>query len=159
MFAKYSKVDAKRLLASSAILADSVADSRVDDDPIADHEVCFRILADRVDCAGRIRSQNPWRTESRARQPFHHEKVEVVESRSSHADAHMSRTNIGDRQVGAVLDPVESAMRRDGECSQRNLERYIQNSERAVRDAVRTACAPPEDTGFVLPPLTPECSR
>ena len=99
VLAEYAEMNAKRLLAGSAVLARSVADSRIDDDPVADHAASFRVLADRVDDTGRIGAHDPWRTERHARQPFEHEEIEMIESRSRHAHAHLSRGHFGNRQI------------------------------------------------------------
>ena len=125
MLAEYSKANAERLLASVAVLASTVADSWIDDDSVAYFGVSSRAISDRIDDSGTIRSHDPRRTKRSARQPLEHEQIEMIESRGRHAHAYLSRGNFRDRQIGAVLELVEPAMRGDGECSQGNLERYI----------------------------------
>src|SRR5687768_11861287 len=106
------------MLTAQAELAPAAADPRIDDDVIADLGLRLRnSIAELVDDSGRVGAKRPGRPDGDARQATEHPDVEVVERRGAHPHANLARTRLGHRQVGPVLERIESAVGGDRECS------------------------------------------
>jgi hypothetical protein len=74
---------------------------------------------DRVHHAGAVGADHPRRRDGDAREPADDEQVEAVERRGLHAEAHVARAaQLGDGEVVAVLELVETAVGREGERAQ-----------------------------------------
>src|ERR1700736_411653 len=108
------------MLACQAILAGMVAQAGIDDDAVSDFELVVGDAAqvtDRVDDAGRIGAKDPGRSDLHAGHPRDDEQVEMVERSGFDADADLAASGLGLRQIGPVLELVESAVRRDCQSS------------------------------------------
>jgi len=108
------------MLARQAVLAGVIAQARIDDHAVANLELVVgdaAQVADRVDDAGGIGAEDPGRNDLHAGHPCHHEQVEMVERGGFDADADLAESGLGLRQIGPVLELVESAVRRDCQSS------------------------------------------
>src|SRR3989337_1261868 len=103
-----------------AVLTGVIAYSRIDDHGVADLDASGRIaaeIADGIYYPRRIGTQDPGRYDLQVGKPAQHEEVEVVQSDRFDADAYLAALRLGLRQIGAVLELIEAAVRRDGSCS------------------------------------------
>ncbi len=108
------------MLASLAELARMIAQTGIDDDVVADPQLVVRgavQVADRVDDSGGVGAKDPGRNDLDARHSSDNEQVQMVERGGFDADANLAALGLRLRQIGAVLDLVEAAVRRDGESS------------------------------------------
>ncbi len=97
-----------------------IAQTGVDDDAVADLELVVRSavqIADGVDDSGGVGAKDPGRSDLDAWHSTDDEQVQMVERGSFDADANLAALGLRLRQIGAVLDLVEPAVRRDGESS------------------------------------------
>ena len=93
---------------------------------VADLDACWRHrrqVTDGVDDSRRVGAEDPRRHDLHAGHSAEDEQIQVVQRRGVDADAHLSALRLGLRQIGAVLELIESAVRRDGESSHANIGR------------------------------------
>ena len=120
MLSQQLEVDAEGVLAGPTVLAGQITYTGIDDDSIADLKSVVRDsaqIADRVYYSGGVTAKNPGRRDLDPWKPGDHEQIQMIECRSFDADANLSALGLRLRQIGAVLDLVEPAVRRDGESS------------------------------------------
>ena len=115
MLAEDAVADAERVVTLEAVCAGPVADAGIDDDGIPDAHPLDRV-ADLIDDAGAVAPHHPpWRDRD-AREARQDEQVEMVERGSRHTHPDVSgRTQLGRRDVFAVMDLLETTVCRDGE--------------------------------------------
>src|SRR4051812_1145760 len=105
------------MFSRAAILAGTIADARIDDDKVARPYVRHPVTG-LFDDAAAIGAQNPRRRDGDAGQPFYLEKVEMIDCCGPDADEYVG--GCGERWFGEVVaefDLIETAVRRDRECS------------------------------------------
>ncbi len=113
MLAQQLEVDAARLFACFTVFARPVAQAGIHDYRLTcSHRTDAR--ADDVDNPRRVRSHYPIRGNLHSREAGKHEEIEVVQRRGGDTYPHLPRARLGDRQIGAVLELVESAIGGDG---------------------------------------------
>src|ERR1700674_8854 len=108
------------MLACQAILAGMVAQAGIDDDAVSDFELVVGDAAQVTDCvddAGCIGAKDPGRNDLHAGHPRDDEHVEMVERSGFDADADLAESGLRLRQIGPVLELVESAVRRNCQSS------------------------------------------
>src|SRR3954468_6710249 len=146
MFAQQFEMDAKRMFARQAVLAGVIADARIDDDGITDLDLIVGDAAqitDRIDDSGCIGAEHPGRRSHRqAGHAGEDEEVQMIEGGSADADADLAALGLGLGEIGAVLDSLEPAVRRNGE-----------SSHRFMRALYSDGSSKPEDIDFDLHPL------
>jgi len=115
MFAEDSVARTERLLSLSAVLARSIAQSRIDDDVVADAETGHTI-PDRLYDSRCIGAKSPWSGDRDVRQTADDEQIEAIERDSMDANAYVARPfQLGHREIIAKLDAIESAVTGDRE--------------------------------------------
>jgi hypothetical protein len=104
------------LFAGTTVLACAVAESGIYDDVVADRQFAD-VTADGVDHAGDIGAKDPWRNDRDARQTADDEKVEMVERGGSNSNPDVViMDHVGNWQIRAKLDAIQSTVFRDREC-------------------------------------------
>lgn len=113
MLAEYSEAHAERLLTVSTVLTGAVADPRIDDNTVA-NRYASNILADLVDDARSIGAEYPARCDADAGKTAQDEKIEMVESGRSHADADVGGSlELGNREIVSQLDLIQATVSGD----------------------------------------------
>src|SRR5690348_3041260 len=111
---------AQRLLAVATVFAGAIANTRIDDDRVADRHVAH-LLASGIYDSRPVGAEYPTGSDVDARKTAHDEEVEVVERRRAHPNPDIGRPpDRRHRQIVSQLELVQSAMSRDGQAFHNN---------------------------------------
>jgi hypothetical protein len=106
------------LLSGQAVFTRTVADSAVDYDTITGADVRHSI-SDSIDYSGAICTHYPRRRDRDSRQTRESENIQMIQCRGMNAHPYLAAPGLRIFDIRSELELVSSAVRGDGECSQR----------------------------------------